>query len=231
MAKRFTDTEIWNDPWFRKLSLEGKVLWRFFVERCDAAGFWKKDYELASFQCGFEVSEEKIKELNNGKTRVADHGEHFQIVDFIKFQYGTLSADCKPHKSILNLLDSYQKKGYLKGTHTLQEQEKEKEQVKDKKEASSLDYLSDVPPEDLKDFTTRFTASSSQIKSKAEDLKNWCEMNGKRKKNYRLFLLNALKKDFPERPPGEKPPSRMTPKRDEHGEVVVENGSVVMIPV
>lgn len=62
-----------------------------------------------------------------------------------------------------------------------------------------LKYLSDIPPEDMKEFTIRFDASPKGIKSKAEDLKLYCEGKGKVYKNYKAFLLNALKKDFPER--------------------------------
>lgn len=130
MAKRFTDTEIWNDPWFRKLSLEAKTFWRFLLDRCDAAGYWKKDYEMSTFQCGFEMTDEVILEINNGKERIKDHGMHLEVVDFISFQYGTLKADVNPHKPIIRLLEYYQSKGYRKGINTL----KDKEQDKDKEQ-------------------------------------------------------------------------------------------------
>lgn len=61
----------------------------------------------------------------------------------------------------------------------------------------SLKYLKEIPERDLNEFYVRFDASKEAIKSKAEDLLNWCEANGKRKRNYKSFLLNALKKDFP----------------------------------
>ncbi len=70
----------------------------------------------------------------------------------------------------------------------------------DKKDAS-VEYLTQIPSEDLKEFTERFEVGVSGVKSKAEELANYCTMHGKRYKNYKAFLLNALKRDFKERPP------------------------------
>lgn len=63
-----------------------------------------------------------------------------------------------------------------------------------------INYLSEIPETDLKEFNTRFEASPKQIKSKAESLLLYCQSKGKVYKDYKAFLLNALKKDFPERP-------------------------------
>lgn len=53
----------------------------------------------------------------------------------------------------------------------------------------------------MKEFVTRFIATEKQIKSKAEDLKLYCERKGRKYMNYKAFLLNALKNDFKERDP------------------------------
>lgn len=65
--------------------------------------------------------------------------------------------------------------------------------------AHSVKYLTNIPSEDIKEFMDRFIASEKEIKSKAEDLKLYCERKGRTYKNYRSFLLNALKRDFKER--------------------------------
>ncbi len=131
MAKRFADTEIWKDPWYRKMPLEGKIFWKYLVDNCDPAGFWKKDFEMATFSCGFEVKDQTLDLLNNGKIRVIDYGEHIEISDFVHFQYGELSHDCNPHKPTLSLLSKYQSKGYLKGyfkgSDTLMDKDMDKE--------------------------------------------------------------------------------------------------------
>lgn len=70
---------------------------------------------------------------------------------------------------------------------------------KDKEVKNSLSYLQKIPEADLEEFYKRFDCSKKAIQSKAEDLFSWCETNGKIKKNYKTFLLVALKKDFQER--------------------------------
>jgi len=219
MAKRFTDTEIWNDPWYRKLQPEAKIFWRFLLDRCDVAGFWKKDYEMASFQCGFEVTDEHLNELNNGKERVADHQSYLQVVDFVRFQYGELSPDCKPHKPVYGLLEIYKNKGFLKGIYTLEEKEQDKEKDKEQdKEVigkKSINYLSDIPLVDLTELSEEFKISTQGVKAKAKQLKNYCESKGKKYKNYKSFLSNALDKDkiqlqqqFPYTKPATPPPQQ-----------------------
>jgi hypothetical protein len=64
---------------------------------------------------------------------------------------------------------------------------------------ASISYLEKIPDGDIQTFTTRFIATEKEIKSKGEDLKLYCESKGRVYKNYKSFLLNALKNDFKER--------------------------------
>lgn len=146
MAKRFTDTEIWNDPWYREMKTEGKIFWSFLKDRCDAAGFWKKDYKLASFQCGIEISDELLRQLNEGKERVKDHGEHLEIVQFVEFQYGVLKDEVKPHRPILRLMENYKLKGYRKGINTPKDKEKEKDKETETETVVSFDDFWKIYP-------------------------------------------------------------------------------------
>ncbi len=73
----------------------------------------------------------------------------------------------------------------------------EQKRIEEKKPLKhSLSYLSQIPDTDLKELVARFDASANSIKSKAEDLLNYCRSKGKVYKDYHAFLLNALKKDF-----------------------------------
>jgi len=49
MASRFTQTEKWDDKWFRQLSPNAKVLYWYIWDKCDIAGFWEVDLEGAVF--------------------------------------------------------------------------------------------------------------------------------------------------------------------------------------
>ena len=45
MAKRFVDTGRWGKVWFRKLGSQGRDVWNFITDNCDAAGVWEIDLE------------------------------------------------------------------------------------------------------------------------------------------------------------------------------------------
>lgn len=138
MSKRFVDTEIWNKAWFQCLSLKHKILVKFIFEQCDCAGVWDTNFRLASFIIGEDVTLLDIDIINaqNRLFELFDNDKIF-VIDFIKFQYGTLSENCKPHKPIIEKLKKYNLyervlKGYPKGIETLEEKEKDKEQLIEK---------------------------------------------------------------------------------------------------
>ncbi len=137
MAKRFCDTELWQKEWFQELSLKHKVLLKYIFENCDCAGVWNINFKLASFVIGETVSLEDIEYINSVKEQfeILDNKNIF-VIDFINFQYGTLSENCKPHKSIIEKLKKYNLiqrvfKGYPKGMDTLEEKVQYKEKEED----------------------------------------------------------------------------------------------------
>ena len=142
MAKRFVDTELWQKEWFQDLSIENKLLLKYIFENCDVAGVWNGNFKLASFIIGYSFSINDINYINSIKEQfeVLENGNIF-VIDFIKFQYGTLSENCKPHKPIIEKLKKYGLyervlKGYSKGIETLEE--KEQEQYKEKEKEITL---------------------------------------------------------------------------------------------
>jgi hypothetical protein len=143
MKKRFTDIDKWKDPWFRKLSILHKALFEYLRDNCDQAGFWKVDIESAVFHLGSEFDKESFfAAMNQEKIRFIDHGIFWEIVGFVSFQFGELSHDCKAHRPIFSLQDSYRLKGYLKGIDSLMEIEIDKDKEMDKeKEREGFDQL------------------------------------------------------------------------------------------
>ena len=49
MAKRFTDSTKWDDPFFADLSNDYKLLWIYILDKCDHAGIYKVNKKMAEF--------------------------------------------------------------------------------------------------------------------------------------------------------------------------------------
>lgn len=59
-----------------------------------------------------------------------------------------------------------------------------------------LNYLLNIPDEDLLYLKNKLNANTTDVKRKAEELYNYCQAKSKIYKNYKAFLRNALIKDF-----------------------------------
>lgn len=64
MSKRFTETEKWDDQWFRSLGPSTKLVLFFLRDRCDAAGFWEIDIEALEHFC--KLPSDKLRGLFEG---------------------------------------------------------------------------------------------------------------------------------------------------------------------
>lgn len=128
--KRFTETEKWRDPWFRKLSAGAKLAFLYIVDNCDNAGVWTADKELADFSIGMEIPWMKVLEAFGERVSVLPSGD-WLIVRFVEFQFGKLSKECKPHLQVIRLIEKHRvSKGYPKGFRTLEDKEEDKEEDK-----------------------------------------------------------------------------------------------------
>lgn len=99
MSKRFTDTDKWDRPWFRKLPATYKLLWGYITDKCDMIGVWYVDFEMASFVIGESISEEEALKHFQKQIRVVD-SSRWLIIDFVNFQYGELSENNNLHRSV-----------------------------------------------------------------------------------------------------------------------------------
>jgi hypothetical protein len=148
--KRFTETVKWDDPWFAELSLPFKVAWLYICDRCDLAGVWNVNMGLLNYQCGTEINLEQLLATLGDERAVRVAPDKIWLPKFISFQYGSLTADCKPHRPVIKRLESLGllqrvSEGYRKGIDTLQEKEKEKEKEKDKEEEGSGEEIPLLP--------------------------------------------------------------------------------------
>lgn len=131
MSKRFTDTQIWEKEWFMKLKPKHKCLWRYLTERCDQAGVWDPNWQLASIYIGEPVTEKDLQQFNEQLETLAN-GKVF-IRDFINFQYGRLSENSPAHKPVFKAIEknNLSDRVFNRVAPTLQEKEKEMEEEKE----------------------------------------------------------------------------------------------------
>jgi len=64
-----------------------------------------------------------------------------------------------------------------------------------------LEFLKNLPLEDKKKISKDLGISEDKVLKKANELYEWCVINGKKKKDYYLFLRVCLRKDFIETKP------------------------------
>lgn len=138
MAKRFTDSNKWDDAWFLELKPELKLFWFYLLDKCDHAGIWKVNFRLASFLTGVTLSQGDVLSVLNNRVRVIRDDIWF-LPKFIEFQYGALNQKNRAHASVIKILSSYNlinKQGALKGLYDnpkgVKDKDKDKDKVKDK---------------------------------------------------------------------------------------------------
>jgi hypothetical protein len=109
--KRFTQTEKWQNPTYRALSVPAKLLLGWLNDHCDNAGIITPDIQGASFHIGQTVDESHIAELKPWLNEISK-GTYW-IQGFIYFQFGNVpppgtSAKMAPlHQTIWNSLASH----------------------------------------------------------------------------------------------------------------------------
>jgi hypothetical protein len=138
--KRFTDTNKWLDPWFRKLSHQAKMAWFYIVDHCDAIGLAEIDLKLMSADCGTTISPDHLRELGE-RIQILDGGKIF-IQKFIPFQYGKLSEACIPHRKVIEAIKFHSLTQTFSGflypsaypTSRVSDRAKDKEEEEDKEE-------------------------------------------------------------------------------------------------
>jgi hypothetical protein len=103
-VKRFSETLIWQEPWFRRMSAPAKLLWHYLVAHCDLVGLVDVDFELVSQDCRITVTDANMSEIGD-RVQVLGSGRYF-IRKFIPFQYGALTRTCPPHRRILDRIEA-----------------------------------------------------------------------------------------------------------------------------
>lgn len=106
MSKRFIDTGLFDDDWFMDLSKDAKLLWVYYITKCDHAGIIKLNEKLCKVQTDIKDLEGVIKQLGNRLVTVSEH--LYFIPKFIEFQYpGFPNSKVRQQQSAVDILIKY----------------------------------------------------------------------------------------------------------------------------
>lgn len=155
MAKRFTDSEKWEDVWYCNLPMKYKMFWIYVLDKCDNAGFWTPNWAVTKAYVGEDFEQTEVKRFVGNKAIILDSGKWF-IPSFIKFQYPRgLKHTSAPQKSVIDKLLKYNQleyvfKSFPKGYLTLKEglQDKDIEMGMDKE----IDRSKEIDKRDFEPF-------------------------------------------------------------------------------
>jgi hypothetical protein len=91
MAKRFTDSAKWDDPWFAELPSKYKLFWVYILDECDHAGIWKVNFRKAQFMIGEPFEQSEVLRYISDRVHKIDES-YWLILKFVNFQYGSLNG-------------------------------------------------------------------------------------------------------------------------------------------
>ena len=144
MAKRFTETTKWGDPWFSELEASKKLLWLYLLDTCDHAGVYKHSPRLTQFHTDERHTVESICELFPNRCLMISE-ELIFIPKFLKFQYPSGIGSNKPaivsvvkrlnELNLMNTVEELFSNDYIMIKESLKNSSKtikDKDKVKDK---------------------------------------------------------------------------------------------------
>jgi len=107
MAKRFTDTEIWEQDWFIDLPNKYKLLWNYIKDKCDNVGIWRPNKSLLQKIIGEPINLDEFMQFINiekERLKILPSGRWW-LKDYFVFQYGDkFSPTSQVHKGALKAL-------------------------------------------------------------------------------------------------------------------------------
>lgn len=106
MSYRMTNCEKWKDLWFNNLSPNAKLLFFYFIENCDNAGFFEVNKKFMLFHTGFNEKEmlDAGTELKKSYVKSKD-GSKLWFKNFLKYQKKLpLNSANNMHKQIIMLI-------------------------------------------------------------------------------------------------------------------------------
>lgn len=106
MSYRISNIDKWKDLWFSNLSPQAKLLFFYFVENCDNAGFFEVNKKFMLFYTG--LTEEQLMEAGTELKKSyikSQDGTKLWFKNFLKYQKKLpLNSANNMHKQIISLI-------------------------------------------------------------------------------------------------------------------------------
>jgi hypothetical protein len=102
-----SNTEKWKDLWFSNLSPHAKLLFFYFVENCDNAGFFEVNKKFMLFHTGFNEQELMDAGIELKKSYIkSKDGTKLWFKNFLKYQKKLpLNYSNRSHKQIISIIE------------------------------------------------------------------------------------------------------------------------------
>jgi hypothetical protein len=102
--RRFTETNKWDDPWFRDLPGVHKLVFLYIIDRCNNAGFWEVD--MAGMQFHTKLEDKHLQGALKGLARGIEGADGWVWVkNFLKHQKNDVLNELNPaHRQIISLI-------------------------------------------------------------------------------------------------------------------------------
>jgi len=198
--KRMIDPSIWADESFGSLSAEGKNLFIGIISNADDDGRLAGNalfltstilpYSGLTQKQATALRDEVLSKMQSITLYEIEGKEYLQLQKWNFYQKVDRPS---PSKYPQFTEESAKVRRSLVPNRIEQNRI---EQNRKENPTSTINYLRQIPEEDLKEFSSKYIITFSEIIKKAQGLINYCEMHGKQYKDYKAFLRNAISKDF-----------------------------------
>lgn len=172
---RFTDTNKWDDDWFYSLSANAKLMFYYFCDNCDNAGF---------MELSIVKMRDALKPLNDEELAIAFNQlekcyirsrdkKIILLINFIKHQKNTpLNHRNLAHKGIFNRIEFYKDKFAHNIINIINKGEKVKQNTKQLKglQIAIGVEVGNIPFEDFYNLYNRKIGDKNKTQSKWEAL-------------------------------------------------------------
>lgn len=102
MAKRWTDSDKWNDEWYVSLPNDYRIVWQWLLDNCNHAGVCKRSLTILNDRCRTDLTEEFLLHIMGGRLLIVD--SNWFIPKFLRFQYKTLKSKKPAIISVVTIL-------------------------------------------------------------------------------------------------------------------------------